>query len=130
MFAGLFVVIAGLGKAPWFAALPGEVSRLQLGNIWVLSGISTILSNVVSNVPAVLVFRPFVGHMANPHQAWLALAMSSTLAGNLTLLGSVANLIVVQKARPQVEITFWEYAKAGAPITLITLIVGIWLLPH
>jgi Na+/H+ antiporter NhaD/arsenite permease-like protein len=101
-----------------------------LGNTWVLSAISTILSNVVSNVPAVLILRPFVGQMANPHQAWLALAMSSTLAGNLTLLGSVASLIVVQKARPQVEITFWEYARTGAPITVITLLAGIWFLPH
>jgi Na+/H+ antiporter NhaD/arsenite permease-like protein len=129
MFSGLFVVIAGLEKTPWFAALPAEVAHLRLDNAGILTTVSAILSNVVSNVPAVLIFRPFLQHVANPHRAWLALAMSSTLAGNLTLVGSVANLIVVQKARPSVEISFWEYMKAGVPITIITLLTGIWLLP-
>ena len=66
-----------------------------------VSGLSVLLSNLVSNVPAVLLFKPLMGAMAEAHreQAWLALAMSSTLAGNLTVLGSVANLIVVESAR-------------------------------
>ena len=104
------------------------MSRLRLDNIAVLSGVSAILSNIVSNVPAVLIFRPFLAHVANPERAWLTLAMSSTLAGNLTVLGSVANLIVVQHARRTVEIRFWEYARAGIPLTIITLLIGIWLL--
>ena len=55
----------------------------------------------------------------------------STLAGNLTILGSVANLIVVQRARPHVEISFWEYVRAGVPLTLLTLGVGAaWLQWH
>jgi Na+/H+ antiporter NhaD/arsenite permease-like protein len=66
---------------------------------------------------------------AGRETAWLALAMSSTLAGNLTVLGSVANLIVVENARRQgVEISFWEYCKVGIPLTILTLGVGIaWL---
>jgi Na+/H+ antiporter NhaD/arsenite permease-like protein len=128
MFGGLFVVVAGLEKTPWFEDLPAQVSRLRLNNTGVLAGVSAILSNIVSNVPAVLMFRPFVAHLANPQKAWLALAMSSTLAGNLTLVGSVANLIVVQKARRDVEITFWEHAKTGVPLTVITLLMGVWLL--
>src|SRR5206468_2032462 len=122
MFAGLFVVIAGIGKTPWFADLPAWVGRLKLDNLAVLSSLSAILSNVVSNVPAVLIFRPFLAHLANPHRAWLALAMSSTLAGNLTVLGSVANLIVVQHARRKVKISFWDYARVGAPLTVMTLL--------
>ena len=47
--------------------------------------------------------------------------MSSTLAGNLTMLGSVANLIVVQKARHEVQISFWDYFKVGAPLTVLTI---------
>jgi Na+/H+ antiporter NhaD/arsenite permease-like protein len=70
------------------------------------------LSNIVSNVPAVLVFRPFIPHLANPRRSWLTLAMSSTLAGNLTVLGSVANLIVLDRARHQAKITFSEYTWA------------------
>jgi Na+/H+ antiporter NhaD/arsenite permease-like protein len=54
--------------------------------------------------------------------------MSSTLAGNLTLLGSVANLIVVERARREVRIGFWEYARAGVPLTVLSLAAGVWLL--
>ena len=54
--------------------------------------------------------------------------MASTLAGNLTILGSVANLIVVERARHRVHISFWEYAKAGIPLTILTLAAGILML--
>jgi Na+/H+ antiporter NhaD/arsenite permease-like protein len=128
MFAGLFVVIAGVGKTPWFAGLPERASHMRLDNVAVLSAVSALLSNIVSNVPAVLIFKPFMAHVADPQRSWLALAMSSTLAGNLTVLGSVANLIVVQHARRKVKIGFWEYARAGVPLTVITLLIGIWLL--
>jgi Na+/H+ antiporter NhaD/arsenite permease-like protein len=98
----------------------------------VLSVVSAGLSNLVSNVPAVLLFEPVMHVMptASQQSAWLALAMSSTLAGNLTVLGSVANLIVVESARREgVDVSFWEYCKAGVPVTLCTLGVGIaWLM--
>jgi len=93
-----------------------------------MSIFSALLSNIVSNVPAVLVFKSVVARLADPARAWLTLAMSSTLAGNLTLVGSVANLIVVERARREVEITFWEYAKAGVPLAVLTLAVGIWMM--
>jgi di/tricarboxylate transporter len=81
---------------------------------------AAILSNIVSNVPAVLVFKPIVTHLPDPLHAWLVLAMSSTLAGNLTVLGSVANLIVVERARREAHISFWEYAKVGIPVTVVS----------
>jgi len=82
----------------------------------------------VSNVPAVLVFRPFIPHLPDPQHAWLTLAMAATFAGNLTVLGSVANLIVIQRARHQVKIGFWEYARVGAPVTALTIAIGVaWL---
>jgi Na+/H+ antiporter NhaD/arsenite permease-like protein len=128
MFAGLFVVTAGVEKAWWFEGLPQRVAQFRLDDVAVLSGVAAALSNLVSNVPAVLIFRPFLAHVPNPSESWLALAMSSTLAGNLTLLGSVANLIVVQHARRKVDIGFWEYARVGVPLTALTLVVGIlWL---
>ena len=94
-----------------------------------VSGLSAVLSNVVSNVPAVLLFKPLMEVMPQQEQAWLALSMSSTLAGNLTLLGSVANLIVVENARRAgIELSFLEYLKVGVPLTILTLLVGIaWL---
>lgn len=64
----------------------------------------------------------------DPHTGWLVLAMSSTLAGNLTITGSVANIIVVERARPEVHIGFREYFRLGLPLTLITLVWEIvWL---
>ena len=99
--------------------------------VWALSGLSAVLSNIVSNVPAVLLFKPVVGAMpeAARETAWLALALSSTFAGNLTVLGSVANLIVVEQARKEgVTIGFWDYCRVGIPVTLITLFIGAaWL---
>jgi Na+/H+ antiporter NhaD/arsenite permease-like protein len=87
------------------------------------------MSNLVSNVPAVLLFRPLMEVMPRKETAWLALAMSSTLAGNLTVLGSVANLIVVENARRAgAELGFREYLKVGVPLTLLTTLVGVaWL---
>jgi Na+/H+ antiporter NhaD/arsenite permease-like protein len=95
----------------------------------VLVGVAALLSNLVSNVPAVLVLKPLVQTLPDPRTAWLALAMAATLAGNFTVLGSVANLIVVQRARRQgIEIGFWSYFRIGAPITAATLAVGALLL--
>ena len=71
-----------------------------------------------------LLFKPFVAHLADPRRAWLTLAMASTFAGNLTVLGSVANLIVIQQARPRVRISFWEYFRVGAPLSMVTILLG------
>lgn len=130
MFAGLFVVVrafevhvlAGSGVDGWAA---------RADPVWTLSGLSAVLSNLVSNVPAVLLFKPVIPAMPAGAQetAWLALAASSTFAGNLTVLGSVANLIVVEQARKEgVTIGFWDYCRVGVPVTLITLVLGAgWL---
>jgi Na+/H+ antiporter NhaD/arsenite permease-like protein len=129
MFMGLFVVVAGFEKAVLTPETVRAVGSLHLDQIPILSVITVGLSNLVSNVPAVLVLKPFVADLLDPQRAWLAVAMSSTLAGNLTLVGSVANLIVVQVARARgVTIGFWEYAKVGAPLTVLTLLIGVlWL---
>ena len=131
MFAGLFVVVhafrmhvvASWGIESWTWLLHHPVD--------LLSGASAVLSNLVSNVPAVLLFEPVMQAMpvGSQETGWLALAMSSTFAGNLTVLGSVANLIVVENARREgVFISFWEYCKVGIPLTLLTLALGIvWL---
>ena len=79
-------------------------------------------------MPAVLLFKSVIPTFGEPTRGWLVLAMASTLAGNLTILGSVANLIVVEEARTSgVAIGFVEYCKVGVPITAVTLFVG-WLI--
>jgi Na+/H+ antiporter NhaD/arsenite permease-like protein len=124
MFAGLFIVIAGIEKTSLETELAALAGRLHLDNPFLLSGLAAVLSNVVSNVPAVLVFKPFIGQLADPRSAWLVLAMASTLAGNLTVVGSVANLIVIQQASSRVRISFWEYFRVGAPLAVITILLG------
>jgi Na+/H+ antiporter NhaD/arsenite permease-like protein len=129
LFAGLFIVVAGLEKAALTPDLVRDVGEFGLGRPAMLTGVAAVLSNLVSNVPAVLVLKPFVQSLPDPRTAWLALAMAATLAGNFTILGSVANLIVVQRARRHgIEIGFWSYFRIGAPITLATLAIGALML--
>ena len=80
--------------------------------------------NITGRVP--LLLKSLVTRFANPHTAWLTLAMASTLAGNLTITGSVANIIVVERARKEAAIGFFEYFRIGLPVTLLTLLFG-WL---
>ena len=131
MFAGLFVVVHAFQIYIVTAWHIDTWTWLLDRPIDLLSLVSAGLSNLVSNVPAVLLLEPVAQAMpaANREGAWLALAMSSTLAGNLTVLGSVANLIVVENARRDgFVISFWEYCKVGIPVTLLTLALGIaWL---
>lgn len=129
MFAGLFIVVAGLERTWLTPETMAAVARFDLGHTATLSGITAALSNLVSNVPAVLVLRSFVAQLPDPQHAWLVVAMASTLAGNFTIVGSVANLIVVQRAQQEgVEVKFWTYFAAGAPLTVLTILVGIALL--
>jgi Na+/H+ antiporter NhaD/arsenite permease-like protein len=128
LFAGLFVITAGLERSGIVDVFLHWAATANLDRPVLLTAVAVVLSNLVSNVPAVLLFKPLIASFAEPRRAWLVLAMASTLAGNLTLLGSVANLIVVETARTaRVEIGFVEYAKVGVPLTLITLLLG-WLL--
>jgi Na+/H+ antiporter NhaD/arsenite permease-like protein len=128
LFAGLFVVTAGVERTGLFDVLLDWARAANLQRPWVLTAVTAVLSNLVSNVPAVLLLKPLVPSLGDPEQTWLILAMASTLAGNLTILGSVANLIVVEAARAaRVEIGFVEYCRVGVPLTLVTLLLG-WLL--
>ncbi len=121
-------MIAGVEKTSLLEDLAALAAHLQLNRVDVLSGLAAILSNLVSNVPAVLLFKPLMAHLVNPSRGWLTLAMSSTLAGNFTLLGSVANLIVVERARHVVDISFSEYLKVGVPLTILSILAGVLLL--
>jgi Na+/H+ antiporter NhaD/arsenite permease-like protein len=129
MFSGLFIIVAGAERQLLTPAIVADVAGLHLGDVPVLSAVTAVLSNLVSNVPAVLVLRPFVAVLGDPARAWEVVAMASTLAGNFSVLGSIANLIVVEKAaRRGVVIGFWAYFRVGAPLTVLTIVVGaVWL---
>jgi Na+/H+ antiporter NhaD/arsenite permease-like protein len=128
-FAALFIVTGALEKNGVSAVLMNAVHLSGHENVFNLSAITVILSNLVSNVPAVLLLKTFVTVMSNPTAGWLTLAAASTLAGNLTLLGSVANLIVAESAqRRKIHLGFWEYTRAGMIITAFSLLVSTtWL---
>ncbi|OFZ02680.1 MAG: anion transporter [Bdellovibrionales bacterium GWA1_52_35] len=131
MFTGLFVVVHAFEIHVIHRWNPESWTFLTTNPIGFLSLTSAVLSNLVSNVPAVLLFKPLMPIIPEVlrEDAWLSLAMSSTFAGNLTVLGSVANLIVVESARRDgVHISFWNYFRVGFPVTLVTLAIGYgWL---
>jgi Na+/H+ antiporter NhaD/arsenite permease-like protein len=128
-FAALFIVTGALETLGVSEQLFAVMQPIAEQGIVALTATGVVLSNLISNVPAVLLFRPFVPSFPAPVQTWLTLAMATTFAGNLTLLGSVANLIVAEIARRRgVELSFGEYLRAGVPITILSLALGvIWL---
>ena len=131
-FAALFVVVEGLvksGATAWLFARWPLAHADGHSEWWRLSAIFLVGSNLVSNVPFILVVREQVAALPDPRLGWELLAMSSTFAGNLTLLGSVANIIVAESARDIGGLPFWAYLRIGFPLALITTAVGTaWLL--
>jgi Na+/H+ antiporter NhaD/arsenite permease-like protein len=129
LFVGLFVIVGAGERAGFDRLLFAWLAPLGLHTVAGLSATAAVLSNAISNVPAVMLFTTVVPKLPDPETSWLALAMSSTLAGNLTVIGSIANLIVVEGARRRgVSIGFLQYAMVGIPVTLLTLAFGIWWL--
>jgi Na+/H+ antiporter NhaD/arsenite permease-like protein len=128
-FVGLFIIVAGADRAGLTASLLEPIRDAGLDRIGTFVPLTAVLSNVVSNVPAVMLLRTLVVDFPDPESGWLILAMASTLAGNLTITGSVANIIVVERAAAEgVRIGFGDYLRIGVPVTLATLLVGtLWL---
>ena len=128
-FLGLFIIVGGAERAGLTDTLLHPMTSWNLHRIPSFVAVTAILSNIVSNVPAVMLLKSLVPGFPNPHTGWLALAMASTLAGNLTVTGSVANIIVVESAGAEgVHMSFREYFRLGAPVTIVTLALGsAWL---
>ncbi|HET7550981.1 MAG TPA: anion transporter [Gemmatimonadaceae bacterium] len=129
-FAALFVVMGGVRDLPLFQDLTvratSSLHGAPLHDAVLVSGVMTVLSNLVSNVPAVLLWLPVVPYAPNERLVWLVIAMSSTFAGNLTVLGSMANLIVAERASARgVVLRFVDFLRVGVPITILTLAWGI-----
>jgi Na+/H+ antiporter NhaD/arsenite permease-like protein len=103
-------------------------TQAPLAGVVQVSLATLVGSNLFSNVPFVLIMSPWVKRMSHPQFIWMLLALTSAFAGNLTLFGSVANVIVAQGAQPRVPLGFSDFLRAGAPITLTTTAVGVLLL--
>jgi len=128
-FASLFVVVGGFVATGAPAWLFEQLPLTGAGGWWRMAAVFLVGSNVVSNVPFILVVQGQLAAVSNPALAWELLAMASTFAGNLTLIGSVANLIVAEAGRPMGGIGFWDYLKVGAPLAVATSALGTaWLM--
>jgi len=127
-FSGLFVLTAAVARTPVFSDSLSFLTPLMTRRPGFFSASVTLISNLVSNVPAVMLLSPMAESFANQQGAWLMLAMASTFAGNLTLLGSVANLIVAEQGkRSGIRIGFLDYLKVGLPVTLLSVAGGtVW----
>ena len=127
LFIGLFVVNHALQQT----GLPAHVVTSLAANGFDLNTqgplfvAGFLLSNLVSNVPAVMLLLPTASGM----QAGTVLALASTLAGNLFIVGSIANIIVVHEAERRGIVIDWRrHARVGVPVTLATLgITGVYL---
>jgi len=131
-FAALFIVVEGLNGT----GLPDQIFHHVRGLFgqsvgsqgWNLAWFSALGSNVFSNVPFVLMAGKWIGNFAQPELMWKVMALATTFAGNLTILGSVANIIVMESARAHVEVGFWDYARFGLPVTILTTTAGMVIL--
>ncbi|HMH02910.1 MAG TPA: anion transporter [Candidatus Udaeobacter sp.] len=131
-FAALFIVVDGLSDT----GLPDAIySRLRpiFGSstptqAWNLTWFSVVGSNIFSNVPFVLLAGNWIARFTDPALMWKVLALATTFAGNLTIIGSVANMIVVESARDHIQIGFWDYARFGIPITILTTAASVVVL--
>jgi Na+/H+ antiporter NhaD/arsenite permease-like protein len=131
-FAGLFVVVAGVAHAgvadrmhDAIAPFLGERAGRQ---VLVFSAFTVAGSQLVSNVPFVILAGEWIPRLADPPLLWLATALAATLAGNLTVIGSVANVIVLELAGSRARIGFWAFLRIGAAVTAATLVAGLGLL--
>jgi Na+/H+ antiporter NhaD/arsenite permease-like protein len=132
-FGALFIVVAGLQKTGILAEALADVAPLfptsRAGSLASLGTALLLGCQVVSNVPFILLAEPWIRGLPDPHFAWLATALFATLAGNLTLIGSVANIIVVEATSAENEIGFVRYLKVGVPVTVVSSVAaGVLLL--
>lgn len=128
-FACLFIVVHGVNQDGWALAMRELFAPLMVGGpireSFGFTALTLLASNLFSNVPFVMLARVWVPGMTDPLLGWQVLALASTLAGNLTLIGSVANLIVFEGAKDTIKVSFWQYFRVGAPATLLSLVIGL-----
>ncbi len=131
LFIALFIVNKALESTGALTLVTRRLDEMHvdLGQMGWLFIITTVLSNIVSNVPATMLLLPAASSHGDPHLAGSVLALSSTLAGNLFIAGSIANIIVVDQAdRLGIHIGWREHARVGVPVTLATLLIAAgWL---
>jgi Na+/H+ antiporter NhaD/arsenite permease-like protein len=130
LFCGLFIVIRGLETTgiPLLLIETLASKGIDIRNVFTLTAASGLMSNIVSNVPATMLLTKFLDPAK--HDQWYALALSSTFAGNLITIGSIANLITFEQAKLYgVKVGFLEHAKVGIPVTIASFAIAVaWMI--
>ena len=127
-FAGLFVLTASVWQSGFIQPLIEENS-LDLATIPVITAISVVVSQFISNVPFVALSLPALEHLGTSTTGMMALAAGSTIAGNMLILGAASNVIIIQGAEKGGEtLTFGEFARVGVPLTIAQTAVYILFL--
>jgi Na+/H+ antiporter NhaD/arsenite permease-like protein len=126
-FAALFVLMEAVWLSGFFQRVITQ-SDLRITSTPMILGLSVLLSQFISNVPMVALYQPLLLHAGVSTKGFMALAAGSTIAGNLFILGAASNVIIIQNAEKKSHhtLTFWDFAKAGIPLTMINIIV-YWL---
>jgi Na+/H+ antiporter NhaD/arsenite permease-like protein len=131
-FAALFVVVDGLSDTGLPDAIYWHLRPVFGSTVttqtWNLAWFSVAGSNIFSNVPFVLVAGKWIARFADPELMWKVLALATTFAGKLKIVGSVANMIVDESVREHLQVRFWDYARFGIPITIFTTVAGVIVL--
>ena len=128
-FCSLFIVVAGLAKTgiietSWALSAP-YLALSEPSGLALFTTLMTVGSNLISNVPMVLLTGPHLGALGSQELGWVLLAFTTTVAGNFTLLGSVANIIVAETARDHYTLGFFEYLRFGMVSTILVLLAGV-----
>ncbi len=128
-FAGLFIVVDGVERTGFLQPIIDHAPLSpDIAGLGILHGLGLVLSQIVSNVPYTIVMLPIM-KAAGSELLWLALASSATLAGNATIIGAMANLIVIESARDEgITVGFWPFLKVGIVVTLASFIISIAVL--
>lgn len=128
-FSSLFIVVEGAVKAGLMDFLiHSQVLTGDMKGVVTLHGLSLLMSQIVSNVPYTVMMLPVLKPLPGDI-LWLTLASASTLAGNATIIGAMANLIVIESAEKEgVKIGFWEFFKIGIVATILSFLISIAIL--
>jgi len=129
-FAAMFILMQSVWQTGFFQFVIQNL-KLNIVSTPMILIISTILSQLISNVPLVALYLPLLQHVQVPVHGLIALAVGSTVAGNMTIMGAASNIIIFHKAerRADVSITFWDFFKIGLPLTIINLLT-YWAFLH
>ncbi len=128
-FAAMFILMESVWQSGFFQNIM-NATNLNLASVGVILAVSVILSQLISNVPLVALYLPILVHLGVSTSGMMALAAGSTIAGNLSILGAASNVIIIQNAerRTGKTITFLDFVKIGAPLTVVNLLVyGLFL---